>query len=201
MTKPKDPKQGYYMVIDVTTVESTCLLKITDLRRAALWGHIYKNQGRKVIAPPMLGRGFAMLEKLPLQYFYWNVCQETPPEDYAELVQKCLAKLQVTEEDEDSFEVLMREITRLGIDLEDPTNNAKKESAAPKDLNAPPLRPRERSTTGLVWELADAEFVKAGNQMPARQAVIEACLAEEINPATAATQYAKWAKAKKASSI
>ena len=198
MAKMKTPAATLYMVIDVTTPETTKLLRITDLRRAALYGHLFKHQGLKVIAPVIEGRGFSKLPQLNLQYLYWNICQETPPDDYGQLVQKCLEKLAGMTQDESTFESLMKEINRLGINLDDPTMPAEKKEPAEKDPNAIPARPAVRSTTGLVWELADIEFGKAGNQMPERKAVIDACIAEEINPATESTQYAKWAKAKRA---
>ena len=193
MAKHTAPAPTRYMVIDVTTPEATKLLKVCDLRHAALWGYIFKDQGLKVIAPPIEGRGFAKLEKLNLQYFYWNLCGGTPPDDYQELVASCLAKFATIGSDASTTEQLMAEIAHRGINLEDPTTPVPKEE---KDPHAPPVRPKALSTTGLVWELADVEFVKAGNQLPDRAKVIAACEAEGINPSTAATQYAKWKKEK-----
>ena len=188
-------EKTWYMVIDVTLPETTRLLKITDVRRAPLWGAIYKDDGLQVIAPSLDGRGFAKLDKLQLQYFYWNVCQQTPPDEYGDLVNACLAVLATVDKDASSDKELLREINRRGINLDTPTT-AKKERVE-KSSDGAPSRPAGGTTTGLVWELADLAFVKAGNQMPDRKAVIDACLAEEINPATASTQYAKWAKAKR----
>lgn len=187
--------KAWYMIIDVTLPESTRLLKITDVRRAPLWGAIYKDDGLKVVAPPLAGRGFGQLDKLQLQYFYWNVCQQTPPEAYEDLVVACLAALGKVEKDSSGDEELLREIRRRGIDLDTPSV-AKKEPVK-KSAGDSSARPAGGTTTGLVWELADLAFAQAGNQMPDRKVVIDACLAEEINPATASTQYAKWAKAKR----
>ena len=75
-----------YMLIDVTTVEATRVLLVATLRQVQLHGRLAQAQGKKVIAPPLEGRGLAKLEKLPLQYLYWSVCQKTPPEEYSELV-------------------------------------------------------------------------------------------------------------------
>jgi hypothetical protein len=158
-----------------------------------MWGHIFKQQGRKVIAPPVEGRGFSKLEKLNLQYLYWDLTQEIPPDEYRDLIQNALLAVQKIEPDGKTFEELMREIKRLGINLGDPTTPVPK---VEKDPNAFPIRPKGTSTTGQVWELADTEFEKAGNQMPNRAAVIAACEAAGINGSTAATQYAKWKKAK-----
>lgn len=187
------PAATRYMLIDVTTPEATTILKVATLREVTLWGHIYKQQGKKVIAPPVEGRGFAKLEKLNLQYLYWSLLQTTPPEDYAELVKTALYAVNAIAPDPTTFDDLMREITRLGINLEDPTTPTPK---VEKDPNAPPSRPKATTTTGLVWQLADEEFEKAGNQMPDRAKVIASCETEGINASTAATQYAKWKKAK-----
>lgn len=54
-------------------------------------------------------------------------------------------------------------------------------------------RPKDGTTTGRVWTIADE--ISAKNKEPAtRKEVIEACQAEDINPSTAATQYGKWRK-------
>lgn len=68
-----------------------------------------------------------------------------------------------------------------------------------RDPNAPAPRPKSTSMTGIVWLIADEQFVLAGNQMPDRKAVIDACVAEEINASTASTQYSKWKTSKLAS--
>lgn len=47
--------------------------------------------------------------------------------------------------------------------------------------------------TRKVWEIADRIFADKGID---RAAIIEACVAEGINPATAATQFSKWKKTK-----
>jgi hypothetical protein len=187
------PGPVMYMLIDITTPEGTKILKVADLKCITMWGHIFKQQGRKVIAPPVEGRGFSKLEKLNLQYLYWDLTQEIPPDEYRDLIQNALLAVQKIEPDGKTFEELMREIKRLGINLGDPTTPVPK---VEKDPNAFPIRPKGTSTTGQVWELADTEFEKAGNQMPNRAAVIAACEAAGINGSTAATQYAKWKKAK-----
>lgn len=181
-----------YMLIDVTAVETTAVLAIAPLRAVQLLGRIQIANGKKVIAPPLEGRSFAKLEKLPLQYLYWNVCQETPPEDYGELVRRCVAKLESLPVDATPLEDLEREVARLCPD--EPTTQ--REPKAPKEPGAAPARPKAMTTTGLVWEIADRLFVEAGNKIPDRKAVIAACEAQEINPATASTQFGKWKASK-----
>ena len=54
-------------------------------------------------------------------------------------------------------------------------------------------RPKDGTTTGRVWEIADA--ISEKNGAPAdRKTVIEQVVAENINASTGATQYGKWRK-------
>lgn len=55
------------------------------------------------------------------------------------------------------------------------------------------VRPAPNTSTGKVWEHADA--ISAEMKAPAPRAkVLEACEKDGINPATAATQYGRWCK-------
>ena len=51
----------HYMLIDVTTVETSKLLLVGTLRQVQLHGQILKADGRNVIAPPLEGRGLSRL--------------------------------------------------------------------------------------------------------------------------------------------
>lgn len=54
-------------------------------------------------------------------------------------------------------------------------------------------RPKSGTKTGLVWEIADK--ISAELQKPApRKSVLEAAQKEDINVATATTQYGRWRK-------
>ena len=54
-------------------------------------------------------------------------------------------------------------------------------------------RPKEGTTTGRVWAIADE--ISAQTQKPAeRGAVVEQGVSEKINASTCATQYGKWRK-------
>lgn len=178
-----------YMLIDVTSLETTKVVKVAHLREVELLGRLLQANGRKTIAPPLEGRGLSALDKMQLQYLYWNTCEETPPEDYAELLQKCLIKLETLPMDQTPLATLEKECER--VCPRDAVVHQKKESA-PKEPKDPLARPKATSTTGLVWEIADKLYAAAGNQIPNRKEMIAACVAEEINPATASTQFGKW---------
>lgn len=192
--KPLQPVK--YMLLDLTTLEGTSCIRVVNHRQAQAYGVIMQAQGRKAFAPPLLGRSFAKFDKLQLQYLYWNLFGTTPPEEYNALVSACLAKLEADPMDDASEEFLERQAAEVLAAAE-----AAKDAAKPKTQSDPLARPaKATSTTGLVWKIADEQFTLAGNQMPDRKAVLDACAAEEINPSTAATQYAKWKKAKEAGS-
>jgi len=196
-----------YMLIDVTTIEGTSILKVAPLRQIELLGRLAKAAGQKVIAPPLEGRGLSKLEKLPLQYLYWSVCQRTPPEDYADLVSILMAELSKIPMDQTPLEDLEKEVARICPDPvpaeTDRLPSATNPKPAPKEKKPhvatdPLARPKATTTTGWVWEIADKCFADNGNKMPDRKVIIDACVAEEINSATASTQFAKWKKAKEA---
>lgn len=52
-------------------------------------------------------------------------------------------------------------------------------------------RPKDGSTTGRVWAIADEISKKAG-QPAERKAVLEQAVAENLNPSMAASQYSRW---------
>lgn len=181
-----------YMLIDVTTPETTRILLVAHLTEVQLHGKLMQAKGLTVIAPPVEPRGFSKLEKLPLQYLYWNTCQEVPPEDYGELIQRCLAKIETLPVDPRTVIALEAEVARI----------CPQELTPPEQEKKPPLskpnRPAGTTTTGLVWEIADRVFSECGNQFD-RKKVMEECIKEEINPSTAAVQYGRWKRAKEGS--
>lgn len=71
-----------------------------------------------------------------------------------------------------------------------PTPSAGKGSTPagePRTPGGPPLK----GATAMVWAIASDIAAKGGD----RKAIMEACVAAGINPATAGTQYSKWKKA------
>jgi hypothetical protein len=54
-------------------------------------------------------------------------------------------------------------------------------------------RPKDGTTTGRVWAIADEISAKKGEPAD-RKTVIEQVVAEQINASTGATQYGKWRK-------
>lgn len=174
-----------YVLIDVTTVEGTKVLLVGTLRQVELHGKICKIKGLEVIAPPLEGRGFSKLEKLPLQYLYWSVCQETPPDDYATLVKQCVEKLETFPVDPTPLRELEQELAKLVPPEEAPVER-------PEPVAT--VRPAATNTTGQVWEIADLIYEKRGKVIDkeTRTQIIEQCVANGINTSTAATQYAKW---------
>lgn len=194
-----------YMLIDVTTVEGTSVLKVAPMKEIQAWGKIFTAQGKKVIAPPLEGRGFAKLEPLQLQYLFWNTCAQTPPSEYELLVEGCKYWVELVAVDKTPLVDLEREVTKLAPVTPEPARTETGRQPAERKPRAtsstPSERPKGTSTTGRVWEIADNVLGGTGassvqDWKPIRAEIMKRCEAEGINPATAATQYSKWKASK-----
>ena len=199
-----------YMIIDVTTPAAIKVLRVAEMTNCQLWGRLYQAEGKKVIAPPVEGRGFGKLELLQLQYLYWSLHQKTPPEDYATLVRECLSTIEAMPIDHTDTVWIQGEVDRLAPSVttaaEDGPKPAPKAPKAPKAPTTPADpngRPKARSTTGLVWDLADTAYatvVPDGAAEPDWKAVraelARLCSQEGINAGTMGVQYGKWKASK-----
>lgn len=199
-----------YMIIDVTTPEAVKVLRVAEMTNCQLWGRLYQAEGKKVVAPPVEGRGFGKLDRLQLQYLYWGLHQETPPEDYAALVRRCLDTIDAMPLDHTDTAWLQGEVDRLAPSVtttaEDGPKPAPKAPKAPKAPTTPADpngRPKASSTTGLVWDLADTAYatvVPDGAAEPDWKAVraelARLCSQEGINAGTMGVQYGKWKASK-----
>jgi len=181
-----------YMLIDITTPEQTRILAIAPLKQVQLLGRLAQAEGKTVIAPPLEARGFSKLERLSLQYLLWNMLQITPSEDYPTNVRNCINAFEKIPVDPTPLADLERRCAALAPIAEEAAPSAKKPT---KEVD-PNHRPRANTTTGLVWEICDRLWEANSRQLPERKEIMEACAKEEINPATAGTQYAKWKASK-----
>jgi hypothetical protein len=185
-----------YLILDSSTLESSKVLCVAqDAERANLLAKIATAGNDSVSVFPLEGRSFSKLEKLQLQYVFWNNFQIAPPEDYAELLRECLARFSEYPVDSVPVSALLVAVRKLYPNEE--TNPIPK--GKPSEVT--PTRPRAVSTTGRVWELADVCFAKVGNVFTPelRKNVIAACTVDGINESTSSTQYSRWKKAKEQS--
>ena len=198
-----------YMIIDVTTPAAIKVLRVAEMTNCQLWGRLYQAEGKKVIAPPVEGRGFGKLELLQLQYLYWSLHQKTPPEDYGALVRGCLATVDAMPLDRTDTVWLQGEVDRLAPSVtttaEDGPKPAPKAPKAPKAPTTPADpngRPKASSTTGLVWDLADTAYATAvpdgaePDWKAVRAELARLCSQEGINAGTMGVQYGKWKASK-----
>jgi hypothetical protein len=75
--------------------------------------------------------------------------------------------------------------------------NLTKPQRTPRDpFTGPSSRPKEGSTTGKVWDIADELFVTIKDDKQLRKAVIERCTKEGINSSTTSVQFGKWKSAR-----
>ncbi len=67
----------------------------------------------------------------------------------------------------------------------------------PRDPSlGPSSRPKEGSTTGKVWDIADELFATIKDDKQLRKTVIERCTKEGINSSTGSVQFSKWKSAR-----
>ena len=192
-TTTKPPQ--LYMLIDVTTVEATKILQVCPHHSAQLWGKIYQAQGKKVLAPPLLRRGFSVLERLPLQYLVWNTTNEKPSDDYGDNIARCLKVIESYPVDDTTAASLEREVSRLYPDgYTSVAQTANKQKAAPNEH----AEPRKEGATKAVWQHASAVFAEMGVSFAEvdwkvfRPKLFAACQAAGINDGTTGVQYGKW---------
>jgi hypothetical protein len=193
-----------YMLIDVTSLAETNIVMVANTHEAPLIAKLFKAKGREIIAPPLEGRGFGKLSTEQMQYLYWNLTQQTPPTEFAELGAALLVIAKQLPVDQTPIATLEAEVARLCPDEPAGEPKAEKKAREPRAAGETPERPKATSTTGLVWELADQQFGilhPSGDASTAdwkiiRAGVMDACETEGINSATAATQYSKWKGAK-----
>lgn len=188
---------SYYMVIDTTKVEETKIKFVAENERATLLGRLYKAEhpGRTCIAPPVEGRGFSKLDKLALQYLFWNTFGKTPNEDYQILLKEALEETLKLEVNQSEISILQASLAEFG-DLGPSGAPVPKKEPKPKAEKTGLEVPKATSTCGVVWDIAEKMFIANGNVIPERKAFIDACVEEGLHPATASTQFAKWKKTK-----
>jgi len=181
-----------YMLIDRTSLETTSVLKVAPIKEIIAWSKLFAAEGRTLIGPPLEGRGFAKLTAEELQYLYWNLVQQPPPENYPEMIELCLTAVQQIAPDKTPIKQLEAQVLHLeaqAIALENP------DKPVPRAVSDPASRPKEGSATGKVWAIADE--LSFGTAMATRKAVVDLCVRKGINAATASTQYGKWKGSRK----
>lgn len=98
----------------------------------------------------------------------------------------------------DSITYINLEKTKMTEQTTKPAASKAAPKAAPKaakpkgEANGLPKRPKDGTKTGRVWAIADKNYRKT------RADVIGLCVEDGITPATAATQYGNWARARRA---
>ena len=180
-----------YMLIDKTVIEKMHVVMVGDMKHIQLHGKILEAEGKTVIGPVVAGRSLAKLDKLQLQYLYWNLTNgQAPTEDYSQLIQDTLALINQIEPTKDNLAAL-----QLVIDNKVPP---------PQTPTAPPpiVRPKGTTTTGIIWaicdevleDLYDGKLPDDWKELRAEVAV--RCRHEGFAEGTLSVQYSKWKKSK-----
>lgn len=182
-----------YMVIDTTTVEQTIIRFVADNKRAALLGQTYmlEHPGRKCVAPMVESKSFSKLDKLALQYLFWNTFKEKPSEEYGTLLLETLKRTLKMEPNVSEIGALEAGKVMAEVSVPNPDKPVKAK-ATPKEANA---TPKTTSTCGLVWDICDKQFALLNvdiTDKSLRAAIMAACENEGVNKSTSAVQYGKW---------
>lgn len=179
-------------IIETATIETTSFLAIVLTAQAKEFGEIIAARGGVQYIAPLEGRSFSQLNQQQLQYLFWNSKQETPPNDYGQLITELLAFAE-------TLPVSPLRYLPLNNGSTAPVS-APQAPKEPRVTKQPGDRPKAGSTTGLVWDVCDkiyAGFAENGGDWKlVRAAIMAECIKEEINEATAATQYSKWKASK-----
>lgn len=86
------------------------------------------------------------------------------------------------------------EVQRHGAKPGSTSRSSRASSSSPSISSPGPASAPVKGATAKVWEIADSHYQAAGEAR--RKEIIGACEAAGIHPATAATQYSKWKKAR-----
>jgi hypothetical protein len=185
-----------YMLLDTSVTAK--VLKVAPLREIQLHARLVAadNPRLKLIAPPVDGRSFAALPVSHLMHLIADLGL-SPREGYEGWVEQALEAVQALTPDTTPLAALEREVTRRGVpepNLNHPTPKPAAEPKPKKERSTEfkdPTRPKDGTTTGLVWDMADALCLKLG-RIPSGKEMIADCDREGIKAGTVSVQFGKW---------
>lgn len=188
-----------YMLLDVTGGGCQLVLvaasKEVQLHSRLL---VADSPKRKLIAPPLEGRGFAKLTVLQLGSLIQSL-GASPFGSFGELCQQAFKLVAAHPVDERSIASLEHAIEKRGLPepvigwAADPTlapapAKVKKEHSTEF---SDPVKPKTGTTTGLIWEVCDG-LMKKLKRTPTSKEAWAACEAEGVKQGTFSVQFGKW---------
>ena len=192
-----------YLLIDL---EGLRIVKRAGHLECGCWADLDWSHTSTYIGP-FMQKTFSQFQERQLMALYKNTFgEELTLRPYPEMLREVLFKARQIECDPTTLLELKKRLTekypedsahysQLKPWATQPIGNG---PAPQKSPNSGPIgAPKAGSTTGRVWEIADEEFAKLPDLKACRKLIIAKCVAQGINPATAATQYSKWAQAKR----
>ena len=199
----KKPTVAKYMLLDVTGGGCQLVLvaasKEVQLHARLL---VADSPKRKLIAPPLEGRGFAKLTILQLGELIQSQ-GDKPFGSFGDLCQQAFKLVDQHPVDERSIASLEHAVEKRGLPdpvvgwATDPTL-APAASTKPKKERSTeftdPVKPKTGTTTGLIWELCDA-LKKKLKRVPTSKEAWAVCEAEGVKQGTFSVQFGKWKKA------
>lgn len=191
-----------YMLLDVTGGGCQLVL-VAATKEVQLHARLLvaDNPKRKLVAPPVEGRGFAKLTVLQLGELI-KTLGASPFGSFGELCQQALNLVDSQPIDERSIASLEHAVEKRGLP-EPVVGWASDPSLAPAPVKAKkersteftdPVKPKAGTTTGMIWELCDG-LAKKLKRVPASKEAWAACEAEGVKQGTFSVQFGKWKKA------
>jgi hypothetical protein len=182
------PDDILFVIIDVTTLRECHIVCVCNFDKASKVWEVMKGQGRKFIGPQLdtfesgLWKSGSGLDTEQLRALYKNEMGKEPPNDNAQLAEAVAGIVERHSIDNslDTIPVLTTPRTRQ-----------------PRAEGGPATRPQS-GVTLRVWDIADAIVAEVGTPKDLRAEIIAECTAQGINSATAATQYSRWFKNRRA---
>ncbi len=144
-------------------------------------------------------KSFSVFTLMELKMLYRNTeGSELNTEKYPKALELVHSMAQSFQTDETTLDELIK---KLGKPIPQQTVMPQPEKRKVKPSSSssgPATRPKEGSTTGKVWAIAD-QMVESDpglgcDSKEFRTCVIQECIKSGINPATSATQFARWKK-------
>jgi hypothetical protein len=209
-----------YVLVD--NKELVFLKGAKSVKQLECWAEIVCKKNDFLILPTAERRPWSVYGIGELAVLYAKATGGSiPPGDYSSAIRSVVDLAKKIDEDPATFETLVkklggkepridpRPLWRDGVNPEIEGTKAHAEAKARRDAKAatpdaprpergapsgvPCARPKG-GVTGRVWAIADtaAQGGKTGKEL--RAAIIATCVAEGIDPSTAATQYSKWTR-------
>lgn len=184
-----------------------------SMRQLEVWAEILLPKTDFLIIDCNFRRSFSVFDIAELALMYGTTTgKRVPPGDYPATITLLHNIAKEFPDDATPWADLVRKLGREPVQTALPAERTREPNPEKNpELRAPPAPRVEKiakeasaspsagkrpkgGITGRVWEIADTEAGKGGTGKELRGRIVAACIADGIDPSTAATQYSRWNK-------